>query len=996
MKKTFVKILNYSILLLLIFCFSKTNAQTLNVPARSTSAMSGTQFVNYITSMSLTNRENAIFTEVMNGNVPAFMRNMVPVNSSATINSTVYTATYFVIPDYLAIGCDSDYFLCPMTPMLAQQIADQLACTLPTRKMVNNIWTAATVHLSPSTIAPSPQMTTVPVFATHDSTVWVQRSAMLAAHPLGELVGGDKKDVVISNIIYGYPAPGRVVIYGWHYTSGSPIQPLYNGHEETYADYSHGIRLVQLACTLNGNATTVNDILTSSTYNTVLSDEGAIATPRYPVGSPQVNTPTSFCALRENSTSIRVILTDEPLNSGYFVQTSTNGISFGASQTFADTNFLITNLLPDSIYYIRIAAFSNTDTSAWSEVLGATPSSFSERVLAVNGFDRASTGNTYNFIRQHGKAISKSGYLFSSATNDAVLNGLVNLQSFAIVDWISGDESTANETFSTAEQGKISSFLNNGGKLFVSGAEIAWDLDNKGSTADKSFYNNYLKAQYVNDAPNGQSATYYNITPVTSQFFSNLPAFSFDNGTHGTINVKYPDVIIGLNGGINCFYYTTLAINYSGICYTGNFPSGSVQGKLVNLGFPFETVYPDTSSKKLMSRIMVYFEPTPTATLTASGPTAFCQGDSVILSAAEDFGNTYQWTLNGNNIVNETQNSLTIHQSGNYAVLVYHNGQVALSPTIPITVNPNPVAGITTTDPTSFCADDSALLTATSGSDYAFQWLLNGTAIQGATNSAYNASLQGNYSVSVTANTCNSISNSISLTVLSAPIAFAGNDTSVCYGSYITLSATGGCNYQWNHSALQNTPFMPAATTTYNVTVTNVSGCSSTDDITVVVHSLPQTPTITQYNHYLLSSLASSYQWYDTNGALVGDTIQLLIPQHDGIYYVIITDSNGCSIQSQPYNYVTTSIIGVSDQEFFSLYFDQSLNNLLIRINSGDNYQTSFILCDSKGNELFDKNILIIGNQTTLINLSEFSSGIYFVKFISDHCMQTKKLVLVK
>jgi len=52
---------------------------------------------------------------------------------------------------------------------------------------------------------------------------------VLATHPLGELVGGDKKDVVISNIIYGYPAPGRVVIYGWHYLSGTPIQPLYNG-----------------------------------------------------------------------------------------------------------------------------------------------------------------------------------------------------------------------------------------------------------------------------------------------------------------------------------------------------------------------------------------------------------------------------------------------------------------------------------------------------------------------------------------------------------------------------------------------------------------------------------------------------------------------------------------------------------------------------------------------------------------------------------------------
>jgi hypothetical protein len=986
----------YLIFYFLICFLINADAQTLNVPVRSSSAMSGTQFVNYITAMSLTNRENAIFTEVMNGNVPAFMRNMIPVNSTATISGTVYTATYYVIPDYLAIGCDSDYFLCPMTPLLAQQIADQLACTLPTRKMVNDIWTAATVHLSPSTISPSAQMTTVPVFATHDSTVWVQRSAVLAAHPLGELVGGDKKDVIISNHIYGNPSPGRVVIYGWHYTSGTPIQPLYYGHEETYADYSHGIRMVQLACTLNGSASTVNDILISSTYNTVLSDEGAISTPRYPVGLPQVNTPTSFCALRESSTSIRIKITHESLNSGYFVQTSTNGISFGASQVFADTNFLLTNLLTDSIYYIRIAAFSNADTSAWSEVLAAAPSSFSERVLVVNGFDRASTGNTYNFIRQHGKAILKSGYIFSSATNDAVLNGLVNLQNYSIIDWILGDESTANETFSTAEQGKVSSFLNNGGKLFVSGSEIAWDLDNKGSTTDKSFYNNYLKAQYVNDAPNGQSATYYNITPVTSQFFSNLSQFSFDNGTHGTINVKYPDVINGINGGINCFYYTSLATNYSGVCYTGNFPSGSVQGKLVNLGFPFETVYPDTSSRKLMNRIMAYFEPSPSATLTAYGQTTFCQGDSITLAATDDFGNTYQWIMNGNNITNATHSSLTIHQSGNYAVFVYHNGQTALSPTIPITVNQNPTAAITTTDLTAFCSGNSAVLTATSGSGYSFQWFLNGNAIQGATNSVYSASLQGNYNVNVTANTCSSISNPIAITTWSSPIAFAGNDTSVCYGSYITLIATGGFNYQWDHSVLQNIPFMPTATTAYNVTVTNVSGCSNTDDVTVNVNALPQVPTITQYNHYLLSSAANSYQWYDSNGIITGDTIQLFIPPHDGLYYVLITDANGCSAQSQAFNYITTGINSFSGQDLISDYFNHSNNTLTIKNNSSIVYQTIFILSDSRGNQLSVKQFSLKGNQSTVLDLSGYASGIYFAKLISDQFLKTEKLVMEK
>jgi imidazoleglycerol phosphate synthase glutamine amidotransferase subunit HisH len=72
-----------------------------------------------------------------------------------------------------------------------------------------------------------------------------------------------------------------VVTYGWHQLNGSPIQPLYNGHGETYADYSHGIRLVQNAAELDGAPTTVGAVLTDNALSVLLSDEGVIARPRY-------------------------------------------------------------------------------------------------------------------------------------------------------------------------------------------------------------------------------------------------------------------------------------------------------------------------------------------------------------------------------------------------------------------------------------------------------------------------------------------------------------------------------------------------------------------------------------------------------------------------------------------------------------------------------------------------------------------------------------------
>ena len=77
----------------------------------------------------------------------------------------------------------------------------------------------------------------------------------------------------------GVPKP--VVIYGWHQLNGSPIQPLYNGHGETYADYSHGIRLIQNAVQFDGSPTTVSAILMDPSLSSLLSDEGTIPVPRY-------------------------------------------------------------------------------------------------------------------------------------------------------------------------------------------------------------------------------------------------------------------------------------------------------------------------------------------------------------------------------------------------------------------------------------------------------------------------------------------------------------------------------------------------------------------------------------------------------------------------------------------------------------------------------------------------------------------------------------------
>lgn len=255
-------------------------AQTLPLPQRATDALAGREFVGHIQSLSTVDREQAILAQVLAGNVPVFMRRLCPVTIARVADGRTNALTFFAAPDYLCVGADDDYFLTPMTPGIAQRIADQLGCALPTRKMVDAIHGAADLKLAPAPIPPGPAMTTVPVFAAHNDLVRTQRLASLSAHPAGVLVAGHKKDVVISTRLAG--VPDRVALYGWHRTNGTVIQPLYLGHSATWVDYSHGIRLVQQRMVVNGETTTLAQVLADPKLADGLSDEGVIASPRYP------------------------------------------------------------------------------------------------------------------------------------------------------------------------------------------------------------------------------------------------------------------------------------------------------------------------------------------------------------------------------------------------------------------------------------------------------------------------------------------------------------------------------------------------------------------------------------------------------------------------------------------------------------------------------------------------------------------------------------------
>ncbi|RMD98715.1 MAG: hypothetical protein D6814_06965, partial [Calditrichaeota bacterium] len=139
----------------------------------------------------------------------------------------------------------------------------------------------------------------------------------------------------------------------------------------------------------------------------------------------------------------------------------------------------------------------------------------------------------------------------------------------------------------------------------------------------KKFYADFLKADYISDAPKGRRATYYSAEPIPGTILQDLPRFSFDNGSHGTFDVDWPDAIIGANGGSNCLKYTNVDVSAdggAGIYFEGMFPGGTAEGKLVYFAIPFETIYPETSRNQLMQKILAFFTGSPTAVADNSSP----------------------------------------------------------------------------------------------------------------------------------------------------------------------------------------------------------------------------------------------------------------------------------------------------------------------------------------------------------------------------------------
>ena len=244
---------------------------TLNIPERNSNSLKGSGIIPLIKDFDIKSREDFIYSEIISGNIPDFIRNLKEVIYYHNLDNEVIEIKFYVMIDYFSIGSNEDYFVIPMTPIIAQKLANNLELTFLTSKMVDIVWNQAPLKLQPITIPPSEQMTSFEIFGTHNELLNQQRVQYNQEYPLGTLLAGTKKDIILSNILNDHN--DRVIIYGWHQTNGIPIQPVYSGHIIWYVDYSHGVRFAHPRCLINGEPKKITDILKDNNLFFLLSNE---------------------------------------------------------------------------------------------------------------------------------------------------------------------------------------------------------------------------------------------------------------------------------------------------------------------------------------------------------------------------------------------------------------------------------------------------------------------------------------------------------------------------------------------------------------------------------------------------------------------------------------------------------------------------------------------------------------------------------------------------
>ncbi|HTF02951.1 MAG TPA: choice-of-anchor I family protein, partial [Bacteroidia bacterium] len=276
-----------------------------------------------------------------------------------------------------------------------------------------------------------------------------------------------------------------------------------------------------------------------------------------------------------------------------------------------------------------------------------------------------------------------------------------------------------------------------------------------------------------------------------------------------------------------------------------------------------------------------------------------CVGDTITLTANTVANTTYQWMMNGSNVVGETGTTLEVTTSGDYQLMITNSTNACSGKTslVDVVIAPIPVVGSSATAST-VCNGTATTLTGSGATTY--NWMpgnLTGTSV------AVTPSANTTYTVTGTTAGCSDTA-TVTINVLTRPTVTASTTANqVCNGNSTTLNTSGAATYNWqpvnvNGSSVSVTP---TATTTYVVTGTAANGCTNTASIAIAVLPTP-TVTATVSNNTVCSgnpttlqgagSGAVNYIWFP--GLLSGQNVTT-VPSATTTYTLTGYGTNGCT-----------------------------------------------------------------------------------------------------
>ncbi|MDB4534368.1 PKD domain-containing protein [Vicingaceae bacterium] len=273
-------------------------------------------------------------------------------------------------------------------------------------------------------------------------------------------------------------------------------------------------------------------------------------------------------------------------------------------------------------------------------------------------------------------------------------------------------------------------------------------------------------------------------------------------------------------------------------------------------------------------------------TVVASVDTAICSGDQVNLSATG--ADSYSWdnSLGAGQNQTPSPTSLTTYN-------VTGTDLNGCSNTDAVIVSINAIPTVVASVDTAICSGDQANLSATGADSYSWD-----NSLGAGQNQTPSPTTLTTYNVTGTdLNGCSN-TDAVIVSINAIPTVVASVDTAICSGDQVNLSASGADSYSWDNSlgAGQTQTPSPTTLTTYNVTGTDLNGCSNTDAVIVSINALPTVIANATINAICSGDTVSVYgtgaNTYSWNNSVTNGTV--FNPTNTMFYSVIGTDGNGC------------------------------------------------------------------------------------------------------